>query len=91
MRPPRVGRPGHGGTAFLRCQPTRTVDGRFGGGCNATCMSSSAPAAAITRTWTTARSRPGFSGFAGRACQRRPWLHITSASYLPWPTTGPEA
>src|SRR5205807_6239213 len=50
MRPRRVGRPGRGRTAFLRRRPTRIVDGRFDdGGYNATCMSSSAPAAAITQ------------------------------------------
>src|SRR5207244_4866922 len=92
MRPRRVGRPGRGRTAFLRRRPTRIVDGRFDdGGYNATCMSSSAPAAAITHIGTTHRFRPRFSGFPDRACQRRPWLHITSTSGFPGPTmTGPE-
>ena len=29
---PLAGQPGHGGTAFVRCQPARIVDGRFEGG-----------------------------------------------------------
>jgi hypothetical protein len=32
MTPPLAGRPGHGGTAFVRRQPARIVNGRFEGG-----------------------------------------------------------
>lgn len=32
MTLPLAGQPGHGRTAFVRCQPTRIVDGRFQGG-----------------------------------------------------------
>jgi hypothetical protein len=32
MTLPLAGQPGHGGTAFVRCQPARIVDGRFEGG-----------------------------------------------------------
>lgn len=37
MTPPLAGQPGHGGTAFVRRQPGRIVNGRFDGGSAGVC------------------------------------------------------